>query len=167
MKKKILVIASIAVLVVAATVLALAQGHMGGGDKMRGGPGDMVEHIARELNLTDAQKEQVKAAFETQHTIEEQRHAKLDEIRKQIDAATANGQFDEAVVRPLATQQAQLQAESTIDHLRMHAKLYSMLNAEQKAKADEMMKRHGGPGHGPGGPGGRMHHGPPPPAPGF
>ena len=163
MKKKILVIASIAVLVVAATVFALAQGHMGGGDKMRG---DMVEHIARELNLTDAQKEQVKAAFEAQQTVEEQRRAKLDEIRKQIDAATANGQFDEAVVRPLATQQAQLQAESMIDHLRMHAKLYSMLNAEQKAKADEMMKRHGGPGHGPGGPGGDRHHGPPP-APGF
>lgn len=163
MKKKILVIASIAVLVVAATVFALAQGHMGGGDKMRG---DMVEHIARELNLTDAQKEQVKAAFEAQQTVEEQRRAKLDEIRKQIDAATANGQFDEALVRPLATQQAQLQAESMIDHLRMHAKLYSMLNAEQKAKADEMMKRHGGPGHGPGGPGGDRHHGPPP-APGF
>ena len=168
MKKKILVFA---VLVVAAAVFGLAQAHsgMGQGDKMRGGPGDMVEHISRELNLTDAQKEQVKAAFEAQHAIEEQRHAKIDEIRKQIDAATANGQFDEAVVRPLATQQAQLQAESTIDHLRMHAKLYSMLNAEQKVKADEMMKRHGGPGHGPGGPGGPggFHHGPPPPPPGF
>lgn len=165
MKKRILVFA---VLVVAAAVFGLAQAHpgLGQGEKMRGGPGDMVEHIARELNLTDAQKEQVKAAFESQHAIEEERHTKLEEIRKQIDAATANGQFDEAVVRPLANQQAQLQAESMIDHLRMHAKLYSMLNAEQKAKADEMMKRHGGPGHGPGGPGGPMHHGPPP-APGF
>ena len=166
MKKMILVIASIAVLVVAATVFALAQGHpgMGQGEKMRGGPEEMVEHIARELNLTDAQKEQVKAAFEAQRITEEERHAKLDELRKQIDAATANGQFDEAVVRPLANQQAQLQAESMIDHLRMHSKLYSLLNAEQKAKADQMMKMHGGPGHGPGGPG---HHGPPPPpAPG-
>lgn len=168
--KKIIVIASIAVLVVAATVLGLAKAHtMGQGEKMRGGPGDMVEHISRELNLTDAQKEQVKAAFEAQRPIEEERHAKLDEIRKQIDAATANGQFDEAVVRPLINQQLQLQADSMIDHFRLHSKLYSMLNAEQKAKADEMMKRHGGPGgpgHGPGGPGGDMHHGPPP-APGF
>ena len=166
MKKIVLVIASIAVLVVAATVFALAQGHpgMAQGEKMRGGPEDMVEHIARELSLTDAQKEQVKAAFEAQRAIEDERHAKLDELRKQMDAATANGQFDEAVVRPLANQQAQLQAESMIDHLRMHAKLYSLLNAEQKAKADQMMKMHGGPGHGPGGPG---HHGPPPPpAPG-
>ncbi len=165
MKKKLLVIASIAVLVVAATVFALAQAHKG--DGMRGGPGDMVEHISRELNLTDAQKEQVKAAFEAQRAIEDERHAKLDEIRKQIDAATANGQFDEATVRPLANQQAQLMADSMVDHLRMHSKLYSLLNAEQKVKADEMMKRHGGSGHGPGGPGGRGHHGGPPPAPGF
>jgi protein CpxP len=160
MKKKIIVIASVAVLVVAATIFALAQGHMGTGqgEKMRGGPEEMIEHISRELNLTDAQKEQVKAAFEAQRATEEERHAKLDDIRKQLDAATANGQFDEAVVRPLVSQQAQLQADSMIDHMRIHAKLYSLLTAEQKVKADEMMKRHGGPGDGPGG----HHHGPPP-----
>jgi len=45
----------------------------------------------------------------------------------------------------------------------MHSKLYSLLTPEQKAKADELMKQHGGPGPGPGGHG---HHGPPP-APGF
>jgi protein CpxP len=160
MKKRIIVIASIAVLVVAATIFALAQEHKERG--MRGGPGDMIEHISRELNLTDAQKEQVKAAFEAQRPIEEERHAKLDEIRKQIDAATANGQFDENVVRPLVSQQVQLQADSMVDHLRMHSKLYSLLNAEQKARADEMMKRHGEHG-----PEGRGHHGGPPPAPGF
>jgi protein CpxP len=162
MKKRILVIASIAVLVVAATVLGLAQGHMGQG--MRGGPEDMIEHISQALSLTDAQKEQAKAAFEAQRPIDEQRRAKMDEIRKQIDAATANGQFDEAVVRPLASQQAQLQADEMVDHMRMHSKLYSLLTPEQKTKADAMMKEHGGSGRGPGGHG---HHGGPPPAPGF
>jgi protein CpxP len=164
MKKRILVIASIAVLVVAATIFALAQGHPGMGEKMRGGLSqDMIEHISRELNLTDAQKDQVKAIFEAQRATEEERHGKLDDIRKQIDAATANGQFDEAQVRTLANQQAQLMADQMVDHLRMHSKLYSLLTAEQKAKADQMMKQHGGPGHGPG----EGHHGPPPPPPGF
>ena len=164
MKNRILAIASIAVLVVAATVFALAQGHPGMGQgRMHGGPEAMIEHISQALSLTDAQQEQVKAAFEAQRPIEEQRRAKLDEIRKQIDAATANGQFDEAIVRALASQQAQLQADQMVDHLRIHSKLYSLLTAEQKAKADQLMKQHGGPGHGPGGPG---HHGPPP-APGF
>jgi protein CpxP len=160
MTKRILVIASLAVLVVAATVLALAQGHPGMGEKMRGGgPGDMIEHISRELSLTDAQKEQMKAILEAQRPTEEERHAKLEDIRKQVDAATAGGQFDEATVRPLANQQAQLMADEMVDHLRLHSKMYSLLTAEQRTKADQMMKMHGGPGHGPGGPG---HHGPPP-----
>ena len=160
MKKRILVIASIAVLIVAATVLALAQGHMGQGEKRRGGPGDMFEHISRELNLTDAQKEQAKAIFESQKAVGEERHAKLEEIHKQLEAATANGQFDETAVRNLANQQAQLMADEMVDHMRVHAKLYNLLTAEQKTKADEMMKRHGGgPHHHRGGPGG--------PPPGF
>jgi periplasmic protein CpxP/Spy len=165
--KRILVIASVAVLVVAATVFALAQGHPGGqGEKMRspGGPEQMIEHMSRELNLTDAQKEQAKALFEGQRATAEERRTKLEAIHQQIEAATANGQFDEAVVRPLASQQAQLMTEEMIDHMRLHSKMFALLTTEQKAKASEMMKRHGGPG-GPGGPGG--HHGPPPPPPGF
>jgi periplasmic protein CpxP/Spy len=162
MKKKILILAAIAALLVGATVFALAQ-HPGMGEKMRGhGPGDMVEHISRELNLTDAQKDQVKALLEAQRATEEERHTKLDDLRKQIDAATANGQFDENTVRNLANQQSQLMTDQMVDHLRLHSKIYSLLTAEQKTKADQMMKMHGGPEHGPGGPG---HHGPPPPPP--
>jgi Spy/CpxP family protein refolding chaperone len=162
MRNRILVIAGIAALVIGATIFALAQGHPGMGERMRGGgPQDMVEHISRELNLTDAQKEQVKTILEAQRATEEERHAKLDDIRKQIDAATANGQFDEAIVRPLANQQAQLMADEMVDHLRMHSKLYALLTAEQRTKADQMMKKHGEMRRGPG-PG----HGPPPPPPG-
>lgn len=159
MKNRILVIAAIAALIIGATVFALAQGHRDTGERMRGGGHEqMVEHISRELSLTDAQKAQVKTIFEAQHATEEQRHAKLDDIRKQIDAATANGQFDEAQVRTLANQQAQLMADGIVDHARMHSQLYGLLTAEQRTKADEMMKKHGkhrrGPGHG---------HRPPPP----
>ena len=161
MKKKILVLAGIAALLIGATVFALAQ-HPGMKERMHGGPGDMVEHISRELNLTDAQKTQVKALLEAQQATEEARHTKLEELHKQIEAATANGQFDENTVRNLASQQAQLMADQMVDHLRLHSKMYGLLTAEQKVKADQMMKMHGGPKRGPGGPG---HHGPPPPPP--
>src|SRR5215210_4900444 len=106
MKKRILAIASVAVLVVAATVFALAQGHPGGGEKMRGpNPEQMLEHMSQVLSLTDAQKEQAKALLESGHATAEDRRGKLEAIHKQIEAATANAQFDEAVLRPLATQQ--------------------------------------------------------------
>jgi protein CpxP len=162
MRNRILVIAGIAALVIGATVFAVARGYQGMERRHGGGPQEMVEHISRELNLTDAQKEQVKAILDAQRSTEEERHTKLDDIRKQIDAATANGQFDEAQVRTLANQQAQLMADEMVDHLRMHSKIYGLLTAEQRAKADQMMKKHGEMRHGPG-PG----HGPPPPPPGF
>ena len=160
-RNRILVIAGLAVLIVAAAIFALAQEHRG--EKMRGGPEEMLEHISRELSLTDAQKAQAKAIMEAGRATSEERHAKLEEIHKQIQAATANGQFDEATVRPLANQQAQLMADEMVDHLQMHSKLYSLLTPEQRTKADAMMKEHGGPG----GRGEHGHHGPPPPPPGF
>jgi Spy/CpxP family protein refolding chaperone len=65
-------------------------------------------------------------------------------------------------VRALASQQSQLMTDEMVDHLRLHSKIYGLLTAEQRTKADQMMKMHGeprrGPGHG---------HGPPPPPPGF
>ncbi len=157
MRNRILVFAGIAALVIGATAFALGHGFQEKHEQGRGEGrprGNMIEHIARELNLTDAQKEQVKSIIEAQHSAQEARESKLDDLKKQIDAATANGQFDETQVRTLANQQAQLMADSMVEHLRVHSKIYSLLNAEQRAKADEMMKRGGPHGHA---------HGPPPP----
>jgi Spy/CpxP family protein refolding chaperone len=107
----------------------------------------MLEHMARELNLTDAQKEQVKTIMESAESSSQGTHAKLEEVHKQIEAATANGQFDEAQVRTLASQQAQLEADMMVEHLRAKSKVFAILTAEQRTKAEEMHKRMGPPRH--------------------
>ena len=148
MKKRILVIASIAVLVVAATVFAVAHGRTGMhgmGQGMGPGHGEMLEHITRVLNLTDAQKQQVKAIVDSTESIAKDIHAKLEENHKQLAAATANGQFDEAQVRTLANQKGQLEADMTVEHLRAMSKVYAILTPEQRVKAEEMHKHMGGP----------------------
>ena len=155
MRKKIFAVAGVAVLIIGVMAFAIGQGHQGMGER-RGG-GDMVEHLSQALNLTDAQKEQVKAIMDAERTAGEARHAKLHEIQKQIEAATANGQFDETVIRGLANQEAQLMADQKVEHIRVHSKIYALLTAEQRTKAEQMHKR--------GGPHGRR-HGPPPGAPG-
>lgn len=145
MKKRILVIASIAVLVlvVGATVLALAQGQRGMDGMGQGkgpGHGEMLEHMARVLNLTDVQKQQVKAIMDSTESVAKDIHAKLEENQKQMEAATANGQFDEAQVRTLANQKGQLEADMTVEHLRAMSKVYAILTPEQRVKAEEMHK---------------------------
>lgn len=157
MRNRIIVIASIAVLVIGAAVLAVGHGFQGPGGHGGGpGHGEMLEHMARELNLTDAQKEQVKGIMESTEATAEGIHAKLEEVHKQLEAATANGQFDEAQVRTLANQQGQLEADMTVEHMRAMSKIYSILTAEQRVKAEEMHKHMGGP---------QRRMGPPPPPP--
>jgi periplasmic protein CpxP/Spy len=164
MRNRFLAIAGIAVLVIGATVLALGHGLAGvygqgphGRGEGRGpfGPG-MVEHMSKALNLTSDQQTQIKALLEAAHTAAEPRHARLQELQKQLEAATANGQFDEAKVRAIANEQAQLMADQMVEHERMKSKVFGILTVEQRAKADEMHKRGGPHGH---------RYGPPPPPP--
>jgi protein CpxP len=146
MKKRILVIASIAILVVGATVFAVAHGRLGMhgmGQGMGPGHGDMLEHMARALNLTDAQKPQVKAIMDATESTAKDIHAKLEENQKQLEAATANGQFDEGQVRTLANQKGQLEADMTVEHLRAMSKVFAILTPEQRVKAEEMHKHMG------------------------
>ena len=157
MKKRIIAIAGVAVLVIGATVFALGHGFQG----MHGGRGDgrrhadMVEHMSRELNLTDAQKQQVKAIMDSMHATAEESHTKMEEIHKQLEAATANGQFDETQVRNLASQKAQIDADMLVEHMRMKSKVFAILTPEQRVKAEEMHKQMGRGGH-------RRKSGPPP-----
>lgn len=66
MRNRILGIAGIAVLVISLAFLALGHGFQGPGMHGKGeGHGDMLEHMSRELNLTDAQKQQVKGIMDT------------------------------------------------------------------------------------------------------
>jgi len=152
---RILTIAGIAILVIGATVLALGHGRygQGKGEHRRGhGPSpEMVDHMAKEVGLNADQTTKIKALFEAARTGGESQHAKLEELHKQLEAATANGQFDETKVREIANQQAQIMADRTVEHLRLKSKAYSILTPEQRTKADELHKR-GGPyrKHGPG-----------------
>ena len=164
MRKRVLVISGIAVLVIGAAIFATAQaglrlnhfqGH-GRGEK-RHGPGspEMIEHMARILGLTEDQKTQIKALMDGVQASEEARHQKMEELHKQMEALTANGQFDETKVREVANQQAAIHAEQIVEHERLKSKVFSLLTPEQRVKAEAMhegmrggegmRRRHGGP----------------------
>ena len=150
MRSRILVVTSVLVLVIGATILAAgrsdvvrahfqkSQHAMGSGETF--GP-DMIDHIARELNLTDAQKSQMKTIFESAHASFAPLHQKMEDTDKQLEAATANGQFDEAQVRTLATQKGQLMADAIVEHERMKSKLFAILTPDQRVKAEALHKK--------------------------
>ena len=152
MRKRVLAIGGIAVLVIAAAVFATAQAglrfnHFQGGQgrsERRHGPSpEMMEHMAKVLGLSEDQKTQIKALMDGVQASEEARHQKMDELHKQLEAAT-HGQFDETKVREIANLQGQIHADQIVEHQRMKAKVFSLLTPEQRVKAEEMHKRPGG-----------------------
>src|SRR6185436_10465421 len=153
MRNRIFGFAGIAVLVVSLAILALGHGFQGPGGHGQGGHAEMLEHISKALSLTDAQKQQVKGIMDSVEVTASGIHAKLEDVHKQLGAATANGQFDETQVRTLANQEAQLEADMKVEHFRAMSKIFAILSPEQRVKAEELHKqmgsheRHPGPPH--------------------
>jgi Spy/CpxP family protein refolding chaperone len=100
-----------------------------------GHPGFMF----RELNLTDAQKAQVKTMIKAQHESMRTVGQQLAQVHLAMLQATANGAFDQAKVQTLAAQQAQLEAQMTVQHQALQHQIYTqVLTADQRAKADQL-----------------------------
>ncbi len=124
-------------LVAVSTVFAIAQKGSGAGWKggrgfgHRGGFGRMAE----KLNLTDAQKTQVKQISEASRAKVKPLMETMRANHQKLDEATANGQFDEAKVTAIAQEQAQTSAQLTVEKERVKAQIFQILTPEQQAQA--------------------------------
>ncbi|MGB7556486.1 MAG: Spy/CpxP family protein refolding chaperone [Candidatus Korobacteraceae bacterium] len=95
--------------------------------------------MAKQLNLTDAQKEQIKTLMQSQRATMRPLRQQLAENRKAMLAATANGAFDQAKVTTIANQQAQLMAQLMVQKESIHHQIYTqILTPDQRTSADAM-----------------------------
>jgi periplasmic protein CpxP/Spy len=118
---------------------ASGKGPQGFEGKPRPFHGMMSERMAADLSLTDAQKTDVKSLVNAERATVEPLMSQLEQNRQEMRAATKNGNFDEAQVRSLAQQHAKIMTELIVERERTKAKIYGLLTAEQKAKADQLM----------------------------
>jgi Spy/CpxP family protein refolding chaperone len=119
-------------------------GHRGPGGPE--GPGDFGPLAG--LNLTDAQKEQVKKIHES---FDESTKALRDQMRALHENDTEDplsANFDEAAFRSAAEARARIQVEMEVQHAKMMSQVATVLTAEQKAQLaerHELMRRMGPP----------------------
>ena len=133
------------------TVIGFAQqggpGGFGGpqqggpGRRGPGGPGGPLGPIARELDLTDAQKTQIKQIEDSFRESTKSLHEQLFKSGGGPLEGLKDGAFDEASVRAAAQARAGLQVELEVAHARMMSQIYSLLTAEQKAKLAELRQQ--------------------------
>ena len=103
--------------------------------------GHMMGFFSQKLNLTEDQKTQMKAVMEKEHPAMKplfQQERQIDQQLRQY----VQGTYDEAKVRALANQKAQIEAELTVSHTRVHNQMYQLLTPDQQSKLKEMEANH-------------------------
>ena len=86
-----------------------------------------------DLNLSDAQQEQMRQIAERYRSTFEAQRGTRGRERREFDPL-AGGAFDEAAVRAAAQARANAQVEREVAQARMMFEMYNVLTAEQKAQ---------------------------------
>lgn len=157
MRTRIVVIAVIiGALAAGSAAWVAAQGAHGQGGRhaFAGGPGPLgpLGRALRHLDLTQEQKDAIKAIVEadraTLQTLREQVRAKREAYRTAHPPDT----FDEAALRAHLAELAPLHADIAVNAAKLRVKVLAVLTAEQRAELAEMREEFEefGRRHGPG-----------------
>src|SRR5258708_38789744 len=99
--------------------------------------GHKLEFYAKYLNITDAQRTQMKDVLHQEHAtmkpLMQQMHA-MEQQLKQYEEGT----YDEAKVQAVVAQQAQNLVQLKVQETRIHNELFQLLTPEQQAKLKEL-----------------------------
>ena len=111
-------------------------GHREGrGGGRRGGGGGPFGRFA-DLNLSDAQEEQMRQIAERYRSTFEAQRGTRGQERREFDPLSG-GAFDEAAVRAAAQARANAQVEREVAQARMTYEMYNVLTPEQKAQLQD------------------------------
>jgi len=118
-------------------LVAVPEGGFAG--RHRGtGPGNRIDRMAKKLNLTEAQKEQVKAILASEREKTEPLRQQLAENRENLRKAIHAQPFDEATVRALAAKQNDTRVELVVSRARARSQIYALLSPEQQESAGKL-----------------------------
>ncbi len=147
MKKKIIIGISVLALLVTGTIFAVASQHpfgqhRFGGRGLAGNPDKLIEHALNRaavvLDLTEAQKTQIKAILEAEKPTVQPLVMQLTAQHKELRTVTDDGQFNEAQVQAIAARQGQTMTQLIVEKERVQSQIYTVLTPEQRAKAEKM-----------------------------
>jgi Spy/CpxP family protein refolding chaperone len=98
--------------------------------------------VAHELNLSDGQKSQIKSMWQAERPRVASLVQEWVSENKKMDSVTAQGNLDDSKVQTIAARQGATIAKLLVEKERLKSKIYSsILNPEQRTKADELQKR--------------------------
>jgi Spy/CpxP family protein refolding chaperone len=139
--RKIAITTGIVAMLSAGAVSLLAQGGpgRGAGPFGPGGRGGFGAGFALgQLNLSDAQKQQVQGIMQRDREQMRSTMQRLNEAMQAQHAAINQVPVNEQAVRAAAAQVASVQADLAVAQARVHADIWNILTPEQQTKAKEL-----------------------------
>lgn len=129
-----------------ATVAAREQGPGGPGRGMvgrrgpggPGGPGDALALPLRGLNLTETQREQVRATVDGHKAEFDAVRTRMAAARSALQEAVTADAFNEATVRQRSVDVAAVEADAAVLRAKVHSEVWALLTPEQQQKAREL-----------------------------
>jgi len=103
--------------------------------------GGMLNHMTKQLNLTEAQQTQIKSIMADGRSKTKPLMQQMRQNQKAQNAAM-NGTFDEAQARAFANKQAQIMSDLMVERQRTKSQIYSVLTPDQRQKALQLMQQH-------------------------
>ncbi len=91
----------------------------------------------KQLDLSDAQREQIKAVMQKEHASMAPLMLQVHQMRQQLKQYS-EGTYDEAKVQALVAQQAQTLVQLKVQETRIHNELFQLLTPDQQAKMKEI-----------------------------
>jgi Spy/CpxP family protein refolding chaperone len=114
--------------------------HHDGDWKGRGGP---LGHMAKELDLSDAQKQQIRDIFEQSRAEGEALRASLGGLHKELRDLVTSGGYTDDQARVIAQKYQNNFVDMTVQATRTMNQVRAVLTPEQQAKADAMGRKKG------------------------
>ena len=106
-----------------------------------GGPFGMLGelgHGLRQLDLSDAQREQLRSVMASHRAEFQALGERMRTAHDALDAVVTADAVDESAIRARSADVAAVQADAAVVRAKVHQEIYSLLTAEQQAKAKEL-----------------------------
>jgi Spy/CpxP family protein refolding chaperone len=142
--KRIVIWSGLAILLAVAGVTIAVANVRGwhGCSGHRWGHFGAMGYVAHELNLSDAQQQQIRSLWRAERPAASGLIQEFTAENTEMDQATANGNFDESRVQEIAARQGTTVSKLLVEKEHFTAKVYtSVLTPEQRTKAEKLQSR--------------------------
>lgn len=143
MRRTIWTAAAAIILAAAVAIPVIAQPPQGGRGPGRGPGFGGPMPILRELNLTDAQRDQIKALVDQRRTGEDPRRNLMD-LERQLQTAILADTPDQQKVEELKNSIASASAQELAARIDLQTRIAQILTPEQRAQARDAVGKGGG-----------------------